>query len=43
MVADAPAAFGASALQPRADEGITAQSEAVLSAGPVAGARAGHR
>ena len=29
VVADAPVAFGASALQPRADEGITAQSEAV--------------
>ncbi len=29
VVAEAPAAFGASALQPRADEGITAQSEAV--------------
>ena len=29
MVADAPVAFGASALTPRADEGITAQSEAV--------------
>jgi ribonucleoside-diphosphate reductase alpha chain len=29
VVADAPVAFGASALRPRADEGITAQSEAV--------------
>ena len=29
VVAEAPAAFGASALQPRADEGITAQSEAI--------------
>jgi ribonucleoside-diphosphate reductase alpha chain len=32
VVADAPMAFGASALQPRADEGITAQSEAVVRA-----------
>ncbi len=31
VVADAPDAFGASALRPRADEGITAQSEAVVS------------
>ncbi len=30
VVADAPVAFGASALQPRADEGITAQSEAIV-------------
>ncbi|HEY4752774.1 MAG TPA: vitamin B12-dependent ribonucleotide reductase, partial [Candidatus Limnocylindrales bacterium] len=29
IVADAPAPFGGSALKPRADEGITAQSEAV--------------
>ena len=29
VVAEAPAAFGASALRPRADEGITAQSEAI--------------
>jgi ribonucleoside-diphosphate reductase alpha chain len=29
VVADAPAPFGASALRPRADEGITAQSEAI--------------
>jgi ribonucleoside-diphosphate reductase alpha chain len=29
VVAEAPVAFGASALQPRADEGITAQSEAI--------------
>ncbi len=34
VVADAPVAFGASALKPRADEGITAQSEAVTA--PVA-------
>ena len=31
VVADAPVAFGASALKPKADEGITAQSEAVVS------------
>ena len=30
VVADAPIVFGASALTPRADEGITAQSEAVV-------------
>jgi len=30
VVTDAPIAFGASALQPRADEGITAQSEAIV-------------
>ena len=29
VVAEAPVAFGASALRPRADEGITAQSEAI--------------
>ena len=29
VVADAPAPFGASALRPRADEGLTAQSEAI--------------
>ncbi|HEY3334390.1 MAG TPA: vitamin B12-dependent ribonucleotide reductase [Candidatus Limnocylindrales bacterium] len=34
VVTDAPAAFGASALQPRADEGITAQSEAVVKVPP---------
>jgi ribonucleoside-diphosphate reductase alpha chain len=31
VVAEAPVAFGASALRPRADEGITAQSEAMSS------------
>jgi ribonucleoside-diphosphate reductase alpha chain len=31
VVAEAPVVFGASALRPRADEGITAQSEAVVS------------
>ena len=43
VVADAPVAFGASALRPRADEGITAQSEAVVNApaaAPARGARA---
>ncbi|HYO43886.1 MAG TPA: hypothetical protein VES19_11875, partial [Candidatus Limnocylindrales bacterium] len=34
VVAEAPVAFGASALRPRADEGITAQSEAVSAAVP---------
>ena len=38
VVADTPIAFGASALQPRADEGITAQSEAIVQ--PVAPAPA---
>ena len=33
VVAEAPVAFGASALRPRADEGITAQSEAIAGAG----------
>ena len=45
VVAEAPVAFGASALQPRADEGITAQSEAFSAGrrpGVVALARAGH-
>ena len=36
MVAEAPVAFGASALKPRADEGITAQSEAIAQPEPVA-------
>ena len=34
VVADAPAPFGASALKPRADEGITAQSEAMSAPTP---------
>jgi hypothetical protein len=34
VVAEAPAAFGASALRPRADEGITAQSEAISAGTP---------
>ncbi len=42
VVAEAPVAFGASALRPRADEGITAQSEAIEPVpAPVAGPRSG--
>ena len=36
VVSEAPAAFGASALRPRADEGITAQSEAIAAPPPAA-------
>jgi len=38
VVTDAPVAFGASALKPRADEGITAQSEAIVHAPAAAAA-----
>ena len=39
VVAEAPVAFGAGALRPRADEGITAQSEAIAPAASPAGPR----
>jgi ribonucleoside-diphosphate reductase alpha chain len=41
VVADAPSAFGASALRPRADEGITAQSEAFSAPAPTPAPSAG--